>query len=226
MSTKTKTAKGRKRLSAAQRRELIEAAATELFSARGYRGASIEEIARASGVTPPVVYDHFSSKLDLYRVLLEGHFAQLRMIWGRDFPGGDPLAERIARAVDAWFAYVEQHPGVAKLLFREPSGDPKAEAVHAEVAAGSRAEVMKLFVAEPGSEEVTGSSAVEGLEMAWVVLRGVLQGLALWWVDHPEVPRERVVATAMNSLWVGFERTIAGEAWTPAQLDHPEHAAE
>jgi AcrR family transcriptional regulator len=200
---------------------VIEAAATELFAARGYRGASIEEIARRSGVTPPVVYDHFSSKLDLYRQLLEGHFAELRKIWGRDFPGDDPLGERVARSVDAWFSYVEENPGAAKLLFREPSGDSKAEAVHAEVASGSRAQVMKLFVAEPGSEEVTGSAAEEGLEMAWVVLRGVLQGLALWWVDHPEVPRERVVATAMNSLWIGFERVTAGEAWTPAQLDQP-----
>jgi AcrR family transcriptional regulator len=212
---------GRRRLTAEARRELIEAAATDLFAERGYGGASIEEIARRSGVTPPVVYDHFTSKLDLYRQLLEGHFAQLRAIWRRDFPGNDPLGERVARAVDTWFSYVEQNAGAAKLLFREPSGDPKAEAVHAEVAAGSRAEVMKLFVAEPGAEEVIGAAEREGVEMAWVVLRGVLQGLALWWVEHLEVPRERVVATAMNSLWTGFERATAGEAWTPPQLDQP-----
>ena len=194
---------------------MIEAAATELFAERGYRGASIEEIARRSEVTPPVVYDHFSSKLDLYRQLLETHFAQLREIWGRKWPGDDPPAERAARSIDTWFAYVERS-GAAKLLFREPSGDKEAEAVHAEVSARSRDQVMKMYVAEPGAEEVTGSLAGEGVEMAWVVLRGVLQGLALWWVDHPEVPRERVVATAMNSLWIGFERAAAGEAWPPS----------
>lgn len=56
-------------------------------------------------------------------------------------------------------------------------------------------------------------------------MRGVLQGLAMWWYEHPEVPRERVVATAMNALWVGWERTQAGEAWSPGrlspQLDQP-----
>jgi AcrR family transcriptional regulator len=199
---------------------MIEAAATELFAERGYRGASIEEIARRSEVTPPVVYDHFSSKLDLYRQLLEIHFAQLREIWGRKWPGDDPPATRAARSIDAWFSYVER-AGVAKLLFREPSGDREAEAVHAEVSARSRAQVMKMYVAEPGAEDVTGTLAEEGVEMAWVVLRGVLQGLALWWGDHPDVPRERVVATAMNSLWIGFERAAAGEAWTPDQLDQP-----
>jgi len=200
---------------------MVERAATGLIAERGYRGASIEEIARRAGVTPPVVYDHFPSKLDLYRSVLERHFAELRKIWGRQFPGGDPPRLRAARSIDNWFAYVEEHPAASRLLFREPSGDADAEAVHAEVAAGSRARVMGLFAAEPGAEGLTGSLSGEGLEMAWVVLRGVLQGLALWWVDHPEVPREQVVATAMNSLWIGFERAAGGEAWSPDQLDQP-----
>lgn len=214
MSTGAKT-KVRRRLSAGRRREVIEAAATELFAERGYPGASIEAIARSSGVTPPVVYDHFSSKIDLYRHLLEAHFAELRGIWGRNFPGAEDSSGRVSRSFDAWFAYVEQHPAAATMLFREPSGDRKAEAVHREVSAASRAQVMKLFAAEPGSEGMTGALSGAGLEMAWVVLRGVLQGLALWWVEHPEVPREQVVATAMNSLWIGFERAAAGDGWTP-----------
>lgn len=173
-------------------------------------------------MTPPVLYDHFSSKLDLYRSLLEVHFAELRSIWSGEFAGGeDPPARRAARSIDAWFAYVEANPAASKLLFREPSGDRKAEAVHAEVSRGSRAQVMELFVAEPGAEGLSGSLAREGVEMAWVVLRGVLQGLALWWVEHPEVSRGRVVATAMNSLWIGFERAAAGEGWSPDQLDQP-----
>jgi AcrR family transcriptional regulator len=209
-------AAGRKRLSAAQRRAMIEAAATELFAERGYPGASIEEIARRAGVTPPVVYDHFSSKIDLYRRLLEAHFAELRGIWGRNFPGPEDPSARAGRSFDAWFSYVEEHPAAAQMLFREPSGDREAKTVHREVAAQSRARVMELFAAEPSSEGLAGSLAGPGLEMAWVVLRGVLQGLALWWVEHPEVPRQQVVATAMNSLWIGFERAAAGEGWTPA----------
>ena len=208
-------AKPRKRLSAARRRQLIEAAATELFARRGYPGASIEEIARRSGVSPPVLYDHFSSKIDLYQQLLEAHFAQLRAIWDQNFRGSESSAARVSRSFDAWFAYVEGHPAAARMLFREPSGDRGAEAVHRQVAADSRAQVMELFATHPGSAKLRGSLAGPGLEMTWVVLRGVLQGLALWWVDHPEVPREQVVATAMNSLWIGFERAASGDAWLP-----------
>jgi AcrR family transcriptional regulator len=200
-------------MAAAERRAVIEAAAAELFAERGYVEASIDEIAARSGVSPPVVYDHFASKVDLYRRLLERHFAELRGVWREHFVGEAPLGERIARSFDAWFAYIETHPFAGRMLFRDTVGERGADAAQAEVAAASRAAIMPLFAREPGSEKVAGTAAEEGLEMAWVVMRGVLQGLAIWWSEHPEVPRERVVATAMNSLWVGFERVGAGEAW-------------
>jgi AcrR family transcriptional regulator len=203
----------RARLSAAERRGLIESTATEIFAERGYRGASVEEIARRSGVTPPVVYDHFDSKLALYRGLLEHHFADLREVWRQSLAVEAPPGQRTAGAIDAWFAYVERHPAAARMLFREGGGDPAAEAAHTQVAALSTAAVMPLFAAEPGAENLAGSLDGVGIEMAWVILRGVLQGLALWWVDHPEVSRERVVATAMNALWLGFERVGGGETW-------------
>lgn len=201
---------GRRRLTAAARREVIASAAAELFAERGYRGASIEEIARRSGVTPPVVYEHFASKRDLYRDLLERHFADLRKVWREYFVGDETLEQRIATSFDAWFAYVEAHPFAGRVLFRY-STDPEIADVHAEVAARSREAILPLFAAQPGAEQIAGSTAGEGIEMVWVVLRGVLQGLAIWWADHPDVPRERIVATAMNSLWIGFERALRGE---------------
>ncbi|HET9163554.1 MAG TPA: TetR/AcrR family transcriptional regulator [Solirubrobacterales bacterium] len=213
MSTEAdKTVPPRRRMTAAARREVIAGAAAVLFAERGYRGASIEEIARGSGVTPPVLYEHFESKRDLYRHLLERHFAELREVWREHFVGDAPLERRVAESFDAWFAYVEVHPFAGRVLFRY-STDPEIEAVHAEVAARSREAILPLFAAEPGAENLAGSVAEEGIEMVWVVLRGVLQGLAVWWSEHPEVPRERVVATAMNSLWVGFERARAGDVW-------------
>ena len=202
-------------MSATARREVIEEAATELFSERGYRGASIDEIARRSGVTPPVVYDHFDSKQDLYRRLLERHFAELREVWREHLPGGDPSEQRIGRAVDAWFSYIETHPFAGRMLFRDTTGDPAIAAMHAEVAAESRAQILPLWSGDREVEGVVGPLSGEDLEMAWVVLRGVLQGLAMWWTEHPDVPREKVVATAINSLWIGFERVSEGEGWRP-----------
>ena len=199
-------------MTAGARRELIEQAASELFAERGYHGASIDEIARRSGVSPPVVYDHFDSKLALHRHLVDRHYAVLRQVWRDNLPGDEPQEERIARSFDAWFAYIESHPFAARMLFRDTTGDPEVEAGRREVAAQSREAIRPLMGEEPGTENIAGGD-VESLDMAWEVVRAVLQGLALWWLEHPQVPRERIVATAMNSIWLGYERVLAGETY-------------
>ncbi len=195
---------------------MIAQAATEVFADFGYHGASMDEIARRSGVSVPVVYDHFESKQQLHRHLLEHHFGELREIWQDHFVGDDAPEERMARAFDAWFAYVETHPYAWKMLFRDTTGDLEIQAIHAQVAAQSRAALLPLLAAEQGSEHIADAGDEESLEMAWEALRSVLQGLALWWYDHRDIPRERVVKTAMNSVWMGYERVRRGAQWHPA----------
>jgi AcrR family transcriptional regulator len=209
------TRERRRRLSAPKRRELIEEAASELFAERGYNGASIDEIARRAGVTAPVLYDHFSSKAELHRSLLERHFAELRALWREQLAGEEPPAWRIPRAIDAWFAYVQEHPYAWRMLFRDTTGEPDVRAAHEQVIAASRAAIMPLFLRERGAAAHVADVDQTALEMAWEAMRALMQGLALWWYEHRDVPRERVVSTAMNALWIGFERVLAGEVWKP-----------
>ncbi|MCA9310819.1 MAG: helix-turn-helix transcriptional regulator, partial [Phycisphaerales bacterium] len=50
------------RLPAAKRREQLLDTAVVLFAERGYGGATTAELARAAGVTEPIIYRHFKSK--------------------------------------------------------------------------------------------------------------------------------------------------------------------
>ena len=50
------------RLSASERRAAVLDTATLVFSRCSYRGATTAEIARAAGVTEPILYRHFESK--------------------------------------------------------------------------------------------------------------------------------------------------------------------
>jgi AcrR family transcriptional regulator len=54
-------------------KEKIIKAAIKVFSAKGYDGATMDEIARASRLTKPMIYYHFKNKKDLYLYLLESH---------------------------------------------------------------------------------------------------------------------------------------------------------
>jgi AcrR family transcriptional regulator len=202
-------------MTAEGRRAVIEEAATAVFAAQGYQRASVEEIARRARVTVPVVYDHFESKLDLYHHLLDLHFAGMRGSWGSEIVSDAPAERRIARGIDAWFTYVRTHPFAWRMLFRDTTGDSKVEAIRRKVAARSWAEVLRVLPREVGAEKIFGSNA-EALEMAVEVFRTGLQGLALWWHEHPRVPQELVVTAAMNALWIGIERVRRGDVWRQA----------
>lgn len=193
---------------------MIEKAAGEVFAELGYRGASMSEIARRSGVTVPVLYDHFSSKLDLHRRLLEQTRDGLLEMWRAHLVGDEPPEVRFPRAIDAWARYVEENPYAARVYFRGSAGDPEAEAVHREVVAPGQAALGLILAEQPGAEHLSGGTDALAYEMAAEVLRSALTGLAVWWSEHPHVPREQIVRTAVNAVWFGFDRVRRGEGWT------------
>jgi TetR/AcrR family transcriptional regulator len=89
---------GRKSSSAATR-ERVLAAADRLWSDRGVRGASLEDIARAAAVTKPTVYYYFPDKSALFTAVicgvLEAHGPDLRAAAKR----GDRARERLSSAL-------------------------------------------------------------------------------------------------------------------------------
>jgi len=213
MSIRLQPRTPRKRLPAAARRELIEQAAMEVFAERGYHGAAMDEIARRSGVSTPVVYDHFESKPALHRLLLERTRDELLAMWRESLGGGGTLEVQIARAFDAWARYVETHPYAPRMFFRETTGIPEVRAMHLEIAADANDALAEILRGLPGAANLQAAGTPLAFAMATEVIRGGLTELAIWWSEHPEVSREQIVATAMNTVWIGFERVSGGEAW-------------
>jgi AcrR family transcriptional regulator len=195
---------------AAERREVIVRTATEVFAERGYDGASIDEIARRSGVSAPVVYDHFASKQDLYERLLERTRDGLLEVWRAHLLTGEPAEVRIPRAIDAWAGYVETHREASRMYFRDPTGVPAVQDFHRAIHDQGRVALGAILGSERGAEHIAGGADAEALEMAAEIMRAGLAGLAIWWADHPHVARERIVTTAVNVLGVGFERVRRG----------------
>lgn len=71
------------RMAAAERRQHLIETAIRLFTEGSYRGTTTAEIARAAGVSEPILYRHFASKRDLYLAALEHVWAKTREEWGR-----------------------------------------------------------------------------------------------------------------------------------------------
>ena len=76
------------RLPAAERKEAILAAALPVFATRGAAGATTRDLAKAAGVTEPILYRHFPSKDDLFAAVVaratERVLARIEEIVGKE----------------------------------------------------------------------------------------------------------------------------------------------
>lgn len=76
-----------------EKREVILQAALEIFSAHGFRGATIDGIAEAAGMSKPNLLYYFRRKDDIYQALIERQLETwLKPLRALD-PAGDPLSE-------------------------------------------------------------------------------------------------------------------------------------
>ncbi len=180
------------RLPASERRTTIETAAEQLFAQRGYAATRIEDIVAAAGVTKPILYRHFASKKALHLALLQRHREALAAAAIDEYLADAPFAQRLPRILDAWFAYVERSPYAWRLLFCDTTGDPEVQALHRELQARQReSNAVMLIESLPGLPE-------ERIEPLSEVVRSSLTGLALWWLEHPGVPRAVLVDTMLD----------------------------
>lgn len=123
---------GRQRLPRPTRRRQLLDVALPLFGARGFHETSMADIAEAAGVTKPVVYQHFSSKRELYQELLAmvGEDVVAR-ITGDAARQVDPQ-RRVQAGFEAYFRWVRDHTSAFNLLF---GGSSRQEDGSAEVVA-------------------------------------------------------------------------------------------
>ncbi|MGH2960784.1 MAG: TetR/AcrR family transcriptional regulator [Solirubrobacterales bacterium] len=187
----------RRRLPAAERRELIVEAAGRLFGERGYDATPLDDIAGEAGVTKPIVYRHFDGKRALYLALLERHREDLAGFAGA-IPRQGTLEERLRAVLEVWFGYVESHSYAWRMLFRDTGGGPEVQAYRLEVHARARAVLVEII--RSLSEARIPRRELEPL--AELISMG-MGSLVLWWLENPGVPRAAIV-DAMARVWVGL----------------------
>jgi AcrR family transcriptional regulator len=87
------------RLPAEKRREQLLDCAADLFARSGYARATTAELAKAAGVTEPIIYRHFNSKRDLFIALIERTAKQTLDHWEQRLADASDPAERLRRLI-------------------------------------------------------------------------------------------------------------------------------
>ncbi|MEM1165120.1 MAG: TetR/AcrR family transcriptional regulator [Planctomycetota bacterium] len=83
-----------------RRQQLLDTAVT-LFAERGFSGATTAELAKAAGVTEPIIYRHFSSKKDLFIAVIENTSDATLAQWEKVLKSAPDPARRLRRLLAA-----------------------------------------------------------------------------------------------------------------------------
>ena len=100
----------------ARRRQLL-AAAHQVFTANGYHGASMDEIAVTAAVSKPVLYQHFPGKRELYLALLDQHLAEFGALLQEAIDSTDDNRQRVFATINTYYQYVKRESQAYRLIF-------------------------------------------------------------------------------------------------------------
>ena len=205
----------RRRMPAAERRKLILDAALDAFAEGGYEETTLDEVAERAGVSKALIYEHFPSKRDLYREILETWVGELLgRVLAAATGAGERSEDRLVAGLDGFLIFVEERRDAWRLLIRHRASDDVSETFDRLF------EEVARIIGALMAPEMPKSVTPEGVDFDLVLdatsrqLMGAVTAIANWWDEHREVPRDRVLAMVMEFAWVGMERAAAGESWS------------
>lgn len=208
-----------KRMPRAVREQQMLDAAVRIFGQRGYRAASMDEIAEVAGVSKPLVYLYLNSKEELFTAVIRRESRALVTAVRAGAEPDAPADARLWAGLRAFFRHTAENPDGWAVLHRQARthGEPFA----AEVTV-MREEIVTFVTTliaatarEAREEPELASRDVSGLAQALV---GAAESLADWANATPEVSAKEAAATLMNFAWVGLGRLREGERWGPGAV--------
>lgn len=203
----------RRRLSAPKRRESILDAAAEVFGDVGYHRASVDAIAGRTGVTKPVIYDHFKSKPELYIAVLHHETERLLQAIGSTEPDQAPLEQRLADTAHGMFMYARARPHGWRMLFVDTPSEPAVEQAYRQLRAAGADLVAQITASDPDFEPPPGVDRAAAAQMIGQLQYSAYVGLGTWAHDHPDIPLDHVLAAFMDFTWMGLRQLRAGKHW-------------
>lgn len=116
------------RMTERERREQLLDVTGEIIREQGFAAVTIQSVARAAGISRPIVYGHFGDLPGLLEALVKREvgraLAQVRETTLEDLSEGDPT-ELMVASLSAYLRAVEQMPDTWALVLTPPEGAPE-----------------------------------------------------------------------------------------------------
>jgi AcrR family transcriptional regulator len=170
----TTRAGGAARVSKAERRRQLLGHARQLFRSHGYAGTSMEQVAAAAGVTEAVLARHFSTKKELFEVLLQELRTATFQRWEAETAGlSDPLA-RLHAITDLYLECVQTHADDLHAIHRVLAEGPDADVLELLRGFYLEAEALLARVIAEGQQTGVFRRPLDARVAAWEMIRSAL----------------------------------------------------
>jgi AcrR family transcriptional regulator len=136
------------RLPRDERRGQLLIVASDVFVDNGYHAAGMDEIADRAGVSKPVLYQHFSSKLELYLAVLHRHVENLVSGVQQALSTTTDNRQRLHDAVQAFFDFIEHDSQGYRLIFENDYVTEPEVAAQVRVATESCIDAIFALISE------------------------------------------------------------------------------
>src|SRR5437868_10024322 len=164
-----------------RRRQLLDAGAS-LFAEQAYEEISMRDIARAAGVSKPLLYHYFRSKTELFKAAVAENAAELQAAIE---PSADvtPL-EQLTRSLDKYLAWIENHARTWAKLMQSAAALPEAR----ELIEGFRRRTLELVLAQL-TDTREPRPALRAAIKGWL---GYMDAVVLDWAESKDLSREKL----------------------------------
>ena len=109
----------RKDATAPPTRDAVFQAAARLFSARGFDGVSVDDIAESAGVNKAMIYYHFADKLSLYRTVVGDMLTAVAERVNAIADTAAAPADKIDRFIEMFVRHADERPWFPPMMLRE-----------------------------------------------------------------------------------------------------------
>lgn len=198
------------RLPRGQRGQQLLDVAERLFADHGFKDTSMEDVARAAGVSRTVVYGHYATKEAMFIACVQRARADLEHRLGEIIRAGSGqmlMGEACERVADVFFQILEQDPGRWAMLYSTGPGLSEDVVTHVTTV---RFDTVNR-IADVVGHCVTGMEPDRINAYAHAV-SGVTEQLGNWWLAHPATSRNRVRTMCRDFIMDGFS------PWTGSRL--------
>jgi AcrR family transcriptional regulator len=164
-----------------RRQQLIDAGAA-LFAQRSYEEISMQDVARAAGVSKALLYHYFPSKTELFKaaVAAKAHDLQVAIDPTGD---GTPL-EQLARSLDAYLTWIEANATAWSKLMQSATALPEAR----ELVQGFREQTLEMLLKGLTNNRKPRPLLLTAIK-GWL---GYMDAAILDWAQTKNIPRDKL----------------------------------